>query len=301
MSNINSLLWLKDTKMSSDKEGCILLNEKPNLGFDYFEMVYLPGSKYYDTELYGDQKQFSEEQIKSIEEFIENLRKSSGKNVHCVDSDGFYLGYFPSSVVSNFYADVENSPPGSEKYWAYDFTEKNWKIKYFYDENGKQCEKSESFGSTFEVPISAAHIWNIQKNKWELSQETLVYLNEKAQYDMTKCFIIGVLSHLYNEKCSNPNIIISDYLKHLNDSILNSTKTWVEKNVKDDYTMVGIERIIENQLSMLSDMRNDYDVDSLKEKITEFNDLSKTIKSSDTRVLAASLNFDYPSLCDCKK
>jgi len=204
---INMFMSFDNIHYVQDKDGQIVLDEKPRLSWDYNHIRYYNVEKIFGL-IDGVDIPLSSEQCIELDNFITQKRLETGILKPCVDSEGNYLGII-NIDREEVHEVIMQSPPTQDD-WIWDFDQGIWRRQYFYTAEKAYTRKNDPFavGFTFEpLPINMEFVYelDLENNKWNIKEtsESLVKVKQKVSKD-----VIYALINTFNYTDENYKLII---------------------------------------------------------------------------------------------
>jgi len=241
---MNTFIWYKNGRYIQDQYGQIVLDDKPELSFEYEYIRYYDFEQFYalpDTDI--DIK-LNTDQIEEIKEFIANTRTSVGIKKLAVDSKGLFLGFI--DITDPRVEKVVDFAPPTADTWAWDINKNSWERAHYYNAQGHIVHKNDAIDFTIK-PMPTAYFpvkFSIEHNEWIMNSDTddwkSMYRN-KAISDVLVDYIHANL-HVMPIHKAGP------YLENLIKKMYEESSTWIEKNIDhmDDPYLKQIDEITSN-------------------------------------------------------
>ena len=175
------LFWDKYNQFVVDDQGEIPLVEKPELSFEFDELVFSTDNSQISVRearysINGEQHSLTVGEVEELREYAANLRANYVPKVFGVDSENRYLGVVDAtdpriSVVAAY------EPANNHPNWRY--IEGEWTHCYFVNEEGKLAETGTMI--MFWPPYGERSRWDFQEQKWVTDENYPSSLKEGQQ------------------------------------------------------------------------------------------------------------------------
>lgn len=222
---VNMFMSFGDINYIQDRDGQIVLKEKPKLSWEYNHIRYYNIERIWGL-VDGTDIELSPDQCQELEDFIINKRQEVGILKPGVDVDGNYLGII-SVNDPRFHKIVTETPPTADE-WIWDFTKDKWSIPYYFNEEGLVCSKESSVGFTFVIPPVAIRpfvaIWNKDTSEWTLHDYDKIWETVIRNRLALECFVDCMSTLLINQNKTEVNTVF--------ESIFAQLKLATDDNVK---------------------------------------------------------------------
>lgn len=195
----NMFVWFDNGKYIQDDKGQILLDEKPELSFEYDSIRYYFTEQIYKTTSDGTDITLSDAQKQEIDDFIQSKREEVGILKLAVDETGEFLGLVRENDARAF--KIVSAFPPTQDDWIWGFDENKWMIAYHYDENGSYVsgKSTDAVGFT-KKPYPAVspfqHVYDVTADAWVpvVDEDMSAKIKNKSLLDVITTFLLTLVS-----------------------------------------------------------------------------------------------------------